>query len=301
MALDSDLLRPYVPADFEEFWRETTQQALDARLEYEIRAQEQFHLDHHNVEIFEFRGIDGLARHGWIARPESENSPGFMWLAPYSRWSMLPNKYGVRDGFASISFNFHGESAFHREEYTPARGYMAEGIQNRETWIFRRMYQDSVLVARLFAEQKGVDRDRIAAMGMSQGGGMAIWLGAWLPLIKAVVADEPFLAGVPWILSAQYFRYPLKELTDLAFSTPEKEALVRQTLASFDTINQATFCRVPTRVTLGLKDPSVRPPQVRAVHDVLPGVKELEEIDWGHDWHPRMIDGASEFLGRAEF
>lgn len=297
MSFESDLLKPYVPPGFESFWQANTEEAMDAPLDFVVADQNDFHPAAHDVQTFEFRGIDGQKRFGWIAMPHGvEMAPGFLWLAPYSRWSMLPNEYGTRAGMASISFNFHGESAFHREDYTPERGYMAEGIESRDTWIFRRMYQDSVIVGRILGSLSGVDAERIVASGMSQGGGLAIWLGAWVDYIKAVVADEPFLTGVPWILDAKYFRYPLKELTDVAFSSDEMEAKARLALSYFDTINQAAFCEKPTRVTLGLKDPSVRPAQVRAVHEVLPGIKELEEIDWGHDWHPRMIEGAEEFL-----
>lgn len=302
MSYESELLKPYVPPGFESFWRETTQMALDAPLDVSFLEQGEYSPPHHHVRVLKFRGIDGEIRCGWVATPmEMEVAPGFLWLAPYSRWSIPPNEYGTRRGMASISFNFHGEGPFHREDYTPERGYMAQGIEDRDSWVFRRMYQDAVILGRIFAELPEVDGARIAAKGMSQGGGLAIWMGAWVPYIKAVVADEPFLAGVPWILDAKYFRYPLKELTDVAFSSSEREKQVREALGFYDTVNQSAFCEVPTRVTLGLKDPSVRPPQVRAVYETLPGVKDLEELDWGHDWHPRMIEGAAEFLEKIGF
>ena len=211
---------------------------------------------------------------------------------------MLPNEYGTRIGYASLSFNFFGESAFHQEEYTPERGYFAEGVDSRENWIFREMFMNAVLATRMLSELDGVDGNRVGAAGMSQGGGIAIWLGAWCGLVKAVVADEPFLGGMPFVLSATSFRYPLKELTDFAFESPEAEMRVRKTLSYYDTMNQATQCRVPTRVTLGLKDPAVKPAQARAVYKALPGVKELEELDWGHDWHPRMADGGKQWFDR---
>jgi cephalosporin-C deacetylase len=65
---------------------------------------------------------------------------------------------------------------------------------------------------------------------------------------------------------------------------------VLNTVSYFDTVNMATRCRVPTHVTLGLKDPACRPPNVRACYQALPGEKALTELDWGHDWHPSMVD-----------
>lgn len=296
--MDADLLGPYLPPDFEEFWGETVGEALEAGLDWTVSEQDEFRPAGHEVRVLRFRGIDGEARYGWIATPlgVSAAAPGFLWLPPYSRWSMLPDEYGTRAGMASASLNFFGEGAFHRETYTPARGYFGEGAECARTWVFRRMFQDAVLLGRVLREFPEVDAGRLAACGMSQGGGMAVWMGAWAPFVRAVVADEPFLGGMRWTLRPRVFRYPIKELTDWAFASEENERAMRETLSYFDTVNQACFCQVPTRLTLGMRDPSVKPEQVRAVFEALPGEKELEELDWGHDWHPRMIEGGDAWL-----
>ncbi|MES1227351.1 MAG: acetylxylan esterase, partial [Armatimonadota bacterium] len=57
----------------------------------------------------------------------------------------------------------------------------------------------------------------------------------------------------------------------------------------YDTVNVATRCHVPTLVTAGTKDPSVRPAQAEALFDALPGRKKYELMDWGHDWHSSMV------------
>lgn len=292
-------LEPYVPAGFEAFWHATTDEAHSAALDFDLDVQTEVSAPDHDVIHLKFRGITGKSRFGWIAVPKpGGKSPGFLWLPPYSRWSMLPNEYGTRPGYVSLSFNFFGESAFHREEYTPSRGYFADGVSDPKTWVFRSMFQDAVIAARILDSLPMVERGRLASCGMSQGGGISIWLGAWEPLIKAVVADMPFLGGVPWILKANVFRYPLKELTDFAFESPGNELAVRKTLAYYDTVNQATRCCVPTRVTLGLRDPAVRPEQAKAVFRALAGEKEIEEIDFGHDWHPAMVAGGKQWLDR---
>jgi cephalosporin-C deacetylase len=159
------------------------------------------------------------------------------------------------------------------------------------------MFLDSYLMARLLNELHPSEKG-LGAMGMSQGGGLAIWLGAYCSLIRAVVADMPFLAGMEWVLSQKMPRYPLKELADFIESAPEnREALVR-TLSYFDTLTQAGECYTPTLVTQGKRDPAVRPDQVKAIFEALPGTKELVEIDWGHDWHPSMVERNQEWLER---
>ena len=62
------------------------------------------------------------------ARPgRSRRAPGFVWIPPYGRESLLPNAYGTREGFVSLSFNFFGHEAFHQEKYVTARGSKGTG------------------------------------------------------------------------------------------------------------------------------------------------------------------------------
>lgn len=282
---------PYVPDDFDQFWIEAVAEANAAPLDFHRSGTNDYLRSGFKIEILDFRGIDGSTKHGWIAYPvDAHRTPGFLWVAPYGRWSMLPNEYGTRDGLVSMSFNFFGESAFHEEDYVPARGYFAEGAGLPETFVFRRMAQDAMIAMRVLEAQSEADEDRLGAMGLSQGGGMAIWLGAWAKQVKCVAADFPFLSAMPWVLSHRIHRYPLKELVDFSDSLPLGREVVGHTLSYYDTVNQATRCKVPTLVTLGLKDPAVKPEQVRAVYEALPGEKELVELDWGHDWHESMVE-----------
>lgn len=281
---------PDLPEDFAEFWHETYAEAKAAPLEFH-RSLDPKQGDTHLIETFVFRGIDGQPRYGWIAYPPgARRAPGFLWIPPYGRESVLPNAYGVREGFTSLSLNFHGEPAFHQEAYVPARGYFAEGAADPRTWIFRRMFQDAVIAARVLQALPEADEDRLAAMGMSQGGGISIWLGAWCPIIKAVAADMPFLGAMRAALSRNVHRYPMKELIDFGESIPLGHERVLATIAYFDTMNQATQCRVPTWVSLGEKDPAARPENVQAIFEAVAGVKHLHRYDWGHDWHPEMVE-----------
>lgn len=272
------------------------EEAEGAPLDFTLESQSSQQSPNHEVKLLHFRSSSGSHLHGWIAKPEDQEvSPAFLWIPPYSRWSMLPNEYGTRHGLVSLSFNFFGESAFHQEIYKPERGYFAEGVDSPQTWIFRRMFIDTILASKILESLDIVDSSRIAAMGMSQGAGIAIWQGAWNPRIRCVVADMPFLGAMPYVFSWPSFRYPLKELID-EMELPGKDAQIRKTVSYFDTMNQATQCQVPTRVLLGLKDPAVKPVQAEAIFDALPGIKEIERIDWGHDWHPRMIEGGNLWL-----
>jgi cephalosporin-C deacetylase len=210
----------------------------------------------------------------------------------------MPNEYGTREGFCSFSLNYFGEHAFHSETYKPERGYLTEGIESPETWVFRRIFQDSVIAGRVMASFPEVDAARIGAMGMSQGGGLAIWMGAFSGLLKCVVADMPFGAARPLVFSRDVHRYPLREAVDWWGPSAEKKAAALQTMSYFDTVNVATRCEVPTLVTFGTKDPAVREYEVRSIYDALPGEKAIAAIDGGHDWHESMVERNADWLER---
>ncbi|MBV6457523.1 MAG: Cephalosporin-C deacetylase [Fimbriimonadaceae bacterium] len=289
--------RPYPPEDLADFWQAATAEAMAVPLEMHRSFRNEFDLPGFTVDTFSFRGVGGEVLYGWIAAPpHARGLPAFLWVPPYGRESLLPNEYGTRQGMVSLSLNFFGHDAFHQEGYRSERGYFAEGVGDPSTWVFRRMFQNAVIAVRLLQAQAEVDAERIGAMGMSQGAGMSIWLGAWCPIIRAVAADMPFLGAMSFALNRTSHRYPLKELIDYAENTPLGMEKLNYTLSYYDTINQASYCRVPTQVSLGEKDPAARPEAVEAIYNALPGEKRLIRYVWGHDWHPEMVHNNRDWL-----
>lgn len=292
----SSLLQPYPPEDLDAFWQAMWAEACMRPLVFR-RSPALARTATHDVDLISLTGSAGQTVEGWFARPPGGAPlPAFLWIPPYGRESLLPNDFGTREGFASMSFNLHGLGAFHREVYRPERGYFAEGAESPRSWVFRRMALDAMIALRVLAAQQEVDADRLAACGMSQGGGMAIWLGAYSSLVRAVCADMPFLSAMPYALSANVYRYPLKELVDFMDSAPGMRERVMDTLSYFDTLNLATRCETPTQVALGLKDPACKPSAVRAVYEALPGPKQLLEYPGGHDWDRGMIEANRAFM-----
>jgi cephalosporin-C deacetylase len=289
--------RPPLPEDFDAFWTEVVQGAMRTPLYFKRDLRPQTTSTGHLVETFEFDGVDGQKLFGWFAYPEgARRAPAFLWVPPYGMESVLPNEYGTREGFASMSFNLHGLGPFHREKYSPSRGYFAKGIDTPETWVFREIVQNCIIACRVLQAQIEVDEDRIASCGMSQGGGISIWLGAFCPIVKAVCADMPFL-GATWLsLVNGVYRYPLKELIDYAESVPVGLPRVLNTVGYFDTAQMATRCKAPCQVSLGHKDPAVKPEYARIIYESLSCPKRLIVYPGGHDWDPGMIANNLEWL-----
>lgn len=294
----SEFLKPYVPEDFDEFWAEAVGEVEKVPLDFRRGRKNAYPLEGFRVEELSFLGAEGEFLHGWLAFPIEREAPlpAFLWVPPYGRSSALPNKFTTREGFVSMSFNVVGESAFHEEEYEPSKGYYALGSEDPWRWIYRGIYRNCWLAIRVLRAQIEVDEDRLAVMGLSQGGGIAIALGALSPYIKVVCADLPFLSAMRYILSRNVHRYPLKELLDYALELPLGLERLKNTLSYYDTLNFATRVKVPTQVSLGLRDPACPPETVRAVYDTLPVLKRLVEYEGGHDWDDRMVSLNREWM-----
>lgn len=291
---------PDVPEDFDSFWEEIVLDARAVPLDFRRQRAQEAHSAEFVVEEISFRASEDRTLNGWLAYPPgARRLPAFLWIPPYGRESVLPNAFGTRAGMASMSLNFHGLGPFHREAYSPARGYFADGIALPGTWIFRRMAVDAMVALRVLRAQSEVDEERVGVMGLSQGGGMAIWMGAFSGIVRAVVADLPFLGAMRYALQRNAYRYPLKEIADFIDRTPLGREMVLHTLSYFDTVNVATRCAVPTLVSLGTKDPACRPETVEAIYRALPGPKELVRYEWGHDYHPQMIETNRRWLLRS--
>jgi cephalosporin-C deacetylase-like acetyl esterase len=79
-------------------------------------------------------------------------------------------------------------------------------------------------------------------------------------------------------------------LNDYAESIPIGLQRVLNTVSYFDTVHQASRCVKPTLMSLGEKDPAVRPEYAEAVFDALTGEKQLVRYAGGHDWDEGMIE-----------
>ncbi|MCS6919783.1 MAG: acetylxylan esterase, partial [Fimbriimonadales bacterium] len=187
------------------------------------------------------------------------------------------------------SINLHGYSVEPNVPYSPELGYFTRGIQSPHTYIYRRIVQDSLLAMRALAAQAEVDSSRLTAAGLSQGGGLAVMLGAWCKRTCCVVAELPALSYWEYLLGRPAWRYPLKEFADYMEMTSTPREAILSVLQYYDAVNHAPYVRAPVQLSLAMKDPGIRAPVVFSLYDALPQPKRLLIYeDLGHDWHPEM-------------
>jgi cephalosporin-C deacetylase len=212
-----------------------------------------------------------------------------LYLPGYGVGTVPINENTAFEGLITLSVNLHGYAVEPNVPYSPELGYFTRGVESPQTYIYRRLVQDSLLAMRILAAQAEVDSRFLVAAGLSQGGGLGVMLGAWCPLTRCVVAELPALTYWEYLLGRTVWRYPIKEFQDYMEATGVSRDALLHTLQYYDAVNHAPYVRVPVQLSLALKDPGIRAPVVVSLYDALPQPKRLLIYeDHGHDWHPEM-------------
>ena len=151
-------------------------------------------------------------------------------------------------------------------------------LDKPEGAYYQLAYADVIRGVDFLSARAGVDRDRLAIAGTSQGGGIALAVAALDPRLKAVVAHLPFLCDMR--LAAQTDGALVKRLLDQA---KMNDAAHLSTLEFFDPLQLVPSLRAPALVSSGGRDTVCPAATIRAVFDRIPSVKSLlHEPDLPH-------------------
>lgn len=127
-----------------------------------------------------------------------------------------------------------------------------------------------------------LDPDRIAVVGVSEGGGLALLVAALRDDVRAVAADAPMLCDFP--LSVRSAAWPYTEISGYIQEEPSRRARVESTLAYFDVVNFAPDVKCPALLSVGFHDPVSLPAAVYACANAMPGPTEVQALpEAGHE------------------
>ena len=221
------------------------------------------------------RGLDGVHFRALLSLPVQGESKARPWPVIVT----VPGYGGVQQG-VMLSECLRGYAIL--QVYPRSQGesealWKIDG-PDKLTWhiakpegaYYQGAYADVIRGIDYLVSREDIDPARIALVGTSQGGGMALAVAAIDARVKVVVAHVPFLCDLR--TAARTPNAMVKNVLDKAGLNTEAAL---HTLDYFDPLQLAPDLRVPVLISAGGKDEVCPAATIRAVFDRLPGIKSL--------------------------
>ncbi|SHM34981.1 acetylxylan esterase [Actinacidiphila paucisporea] len=258
------------PDDFDAFWAATLKQADAAPVLVDV-APVDAGLSLVDTWDVTFAGYDGQPVRGWFTRPREAAAPlpAVVEYLGYGRGRGLPHERltWAAAGYAHLLMDSRGQGDLygnggdtpdHGGGALGGPGVATRGIRSPHDYYYRRLITDAVRAVTAARALPGVDPARVAAVGNSQGGGLALAVAGLVPDLAALMVSAPFLCHIQRALDLTDAD-PYGEIVRYLAVHREAEAEVRRTLSYVDGVLFARRATAPVHVGVGLRD-TVCPP-----------------------------------------
>lgn len=273
--------------EFDEFWRRTltdhagSEPARFTPVDTPLRGID--------VQDVTFSGFDGHPVKGWMLSPDQGPSCGTVvqFLGNNTgrgipeQWTLLPSA-----GWATFVMDNRGQTGPASAGDTPDPvgsgpqivGRMTSGIQQPETYYYRRLFTDAVCAidAVRAAQRTGHAAQRrtdgpLVVSGGSQGGVTALAAAALCEGIAGALVEVPLLCDIPRSVRTAADG-PFTQVRDYLRTRRGDEEEVLRTLSFFDGVHFASRAQAPALFAVGMQDPVCPPEGVLAAYGAYAGV-----------------------------
>jgi cephalosporin-C deacetylase len=285
------------PADFNAFWDQSLaeMQALDPQIELRPADFSSAIADGYHLY---FTGVSGARVHARLLKPKHTGkspSPAVLMFHGYygqsDDWSTkLPY---VSEGFVVAALDCRGQAGLSEDVggvdgYT-LRGHIVRGLEGPpEKMLFRQIFLDTAQLAKIVMDMPEVDETRVAAMGMSQGGGLTLACASLTPEIKLALPVFPFLCDYQRVweidLANEDAYWELGEYFRRFDPTHDRQEAIFQKLGYIDVQNLTARIQAETHLTVCLMDMICPPSTQFAAYNKITAPKSLRIYpDFGHE------------------
>ncbi|GAB7105075.1 acetylxylan esterase [Streptomyces phaeofaciens JCM 4814] len=258
------------PADFDAFWQDTLKEAERHEPLVSVRPVKTG-LRLTDTWDVTFRGFAGDPVRAWFTLPAHARQPlpAVVEYIGYGRGRGLPHERltWVNAGYAHLLMDNRGQGdQYGNGGHTPdphtgapgGPGPAVRGLLSPHDHHYRRLITDAVRAVTAVRALPGVDPARTAAVGNSQGGGLALAVAGLVPDLGAALVTAPFLCGIRRALDLTDAA-PYGEITAYLAVHRGAEQAAHRTLSYLEGVSFARRAHAPAHFGTGLRD-TVCPP-----------------------------------------
>lgn len=282
--LPLDRLETYLPPveepdDLDAFWARTLTAARGTDV---LVAVEPVDTGLRTVRTWDvtFAGAHGHPVRAWYSRPtgtEGTALPGVVEYLGYGRGRGRPQERltWASAGYAHLLMDTRGQgSQWGSGGDTPdpvgsgpaAPGFLTRGVLDPAEHYYVRLITDAVRAVDALRALPDVDPGRVAVVGNSQGGGLAVAAAGLVPDLAAMTAAAPFLCHVRRAVGLTDAD-PYGELTRYLAVHRGAEDQVFRTIAHVDGMHLGRRAQAPALFATGLRDTICPPSTVFAAYN----------------------------------
>ena len=281
--------------DFAQYWADVRLEVLSGDRDWDRMPRQQTVQANGGVwrlDWIRHSSADDSLMWGWWAYPidRAPNGACMLWLPGYSYGTPPADSTCLIPGVCTFCLNVHGKMP--DEPYVNPAGredYILQGIDTPVSYIYRRISLACLAAVDVALAQPETNVDRLVVGGMSQGGGLAIIVAANSNAPALCFADMPFLSDVRETLKTS--SSPIyKSVRNFHGHDGKRAQAISDVLSLFDPLNHAPNVHIPTWMSVGGRDPSVKRSAVERVFNALGShIKHLEFFEAaGHEFRPEM-------------
>lgn len=302
------------PADFDSYWDDSLRE-LDA-LDPQVELKRNDTLPLRNAECFDlwFTGVGGARIHAKYVRPLKMNGPAPAVLA-FHGYSCNAGDWTERlayvsEGFCIAALDCRGQGGSSEDNLqikgNTLHGHIIRGLDDPDSkkLLFRHIYLDTALLARIVMGFPEVDAKRVGAMGGSQGGALTIACASLEPRIKLAAPVYPFLCDYKRVWEMDLCKDAYQELRTFFRHfdpTHEREEELFTRLGYIDLQFLAPRIKADVLFFVGLMDTICPPSSQFAAYNKMTARKELVVYpDFGHENLPGQQDRTFRFMMRLQ-